>query len=68
MKFKKTLDEQIEKYFKSNDFKIGEFIQFDKIPIPIFFKPNKWRKTYGFYIQSAGKIYNENPDKIKEVQ
>jgi hypothetical protein len=41
MKFKKTLDEQIEKYFKSNDFKIGEFIQFDKIPIPIFFKPNK---------------------------
>lgn len=31
-----TLDKEIEKFFKANDFKIKEFIQVDKFPIPIF--------------------------------
>ena len=62
-----TLDKQIEKYFKSNDFKIREFIQLDKIPIPIFSKETNEEKLMDFALNLPEKIYNENQDKIKGV-
>ena len=62
-----TLDKQIEKYFKSNDFKIREFIQLDKIPIPIFSKEKNEEKLMDFALNLPEKIYNENQDKIKGV-
>ena len=37
--------EEIEKYFKSNDFKIKEFIQIDKIPLPVFSKETNEEKN-----------------------
>ena len=62
-----TLDKQIEKYFKSNDFKIREFIHLDKIPIPIFSKETNEEKLMDFALNLPEKIYNENQDKIKGV-
>ena len=62
-----TLDKQIEKYFKSNDFKIREFIQLDKIPIPIFSSQTNEEKLMDFVLNLPEKIYNENQDKIKGV-
>lgn len=62
-----TLDKQIEKYFKSNDFKIRELIQIDKIPIPIFSKETNEEKLMDFTLNLPEKIYNENQDKIKGV-
>ena len=63
----KTLDKQIEKYFKSNDFKIREFIQFDKIPIPVFSSQTNEEKLMDFALNLPEKLYNENQDKIKGV-
>ena len=62
-----TLDKQIEKYFKSNDFKIREFKQIDKIPIPIFSKETNEEKLMDFTLNLPEKIYNENRDKIKGI-
>ena len=62
-----TLDKQIEKYFKSNDFKIRELIQIDKILIPIFSKETNEEKLMDFTLNLPEKIYNENQDKIKGV-
>ena len=62
-----TLDKQIEKYFKSNDFKIRELIQIDKILIPIFSKETNEEKLMDFTLNLPEKIYNENRDKIKGV-
>nr|WP_295001243.1 ATP-binding protein [uncultured Methanobrevibacter sp.] len=62
-----TLDKQIEKYFKSNDFKIREFIQIDKIPIPFFSKETNEEKLMDFTLNLPEKIYNENRDKIKGI-
>ena len=62
-----TLDKQIEKYFKSNDFKIKEFIQIDKIPIPVFSKETNEEKLVDFVMDLPEKIYEKNLDKIKGV-
>ena len=62
-----TLDKQIEKYFKTNDFKIREFKQIDKIPIPIFSKETNEEKLMDFTLNLPEKIYNENRDKIKGI-
>ena len=62
-----TLDKQIEKYFKSNDFKIRELIQIDKIPIPIFSKETNEEKLMDFTLNLPEKIYNENRNKIKGI-
>jgi predicted AAA+ superfamily ATPase len=63
----KTLDKQIEKYFKSNDFKIREFIQLDKIPLPVFSNQTNEEKLMDFALNLPEKIYEENQDKIKGV-
>ena len=62
-----TLDKQIEKYFKSNDFKIREFIQLDKIPMSVFSKETNEEKLMDFALNLPEKIYNENQNKIKDV-
>ena len=62
-----TLDKQIEKYFKSNDFKIKEFIQIDKMPIPVFSKETNEEKLMDFVLDLPEKIYEKNLDKIKGV-
>ncbi len=62
-----TLDKKIEKYFKSNDFKIKEFVKLDKIPVPIFSKETNEGKLMDFVFDLAEKIYEENQNKIKGV-
>ena len=61
------LHKQIEKYFKANNFKIREFIQFDKIPIPIFSKETDTEKLMDFVFDLSEKLYESNSDKIKGV-
>ena len=62
-----TLDKKIEKYFKSNDFKIKEFVKIDKIPIPIFSSQTNEEKLTDFVLNLPEQIYDENKDKIKGV-
>lgn len=54
-----TLDKQIEKYFKSNDFKIKDFITIDKIPIPIFSKETNTEKLVDFVFDLPEKLYEK---------
>lgn len=61
-----TLDKQIEKYFKSNDFKIKEFVQVDKIPIPIFSKETNTEKLVDFVFDLPERIYEKIKIKSKE--
>ena len=62
-----TLDKQIDKYFKSNDFKIKEFIKIDKIPVPVFSKETNEEKLMDFVLDLPEKIYEKNHNKIKGV-
>lgn len=62
-----TMDKRIEKFFKSNNFKIKDFIQIDKFPIPIFGSQTDTDKLFNFVIELPEKIYNENSDKIKGI-
>ena len=59
------MDKQIEKYFKSNDFKIKDFITIDKIPIPIFSKETNTEKLVDFVFDLPEKLYEKN--KIKGI-
>ena len=60
-----TLDKRIEKYFKVNDFKIKEFIQLDKFPIPVFGSETNVEKLMDFVLTLPEKIHESNSDKIK---
>ena len=62
-----TLDKKIEKYFKANDFKIREFIQLDKFPIPIFSSTTNVEKLMDFVLTLPEKIHEKNSNKIKGV-
>ena len=62
-----TLDKKIEKYLKSNDFKIKEFVKLDKIPVPIFSKETNEEKLMDFVLDLPEEIYAENMQKIKGV-
>lgn len=62
-----TLDKKIEKFFKANDFKIREFVQLDKIPIPIFGKETNTENLMDFVLTLPNKIYEENKYKIKGI-
>ena len=62
-----TLDKQIDKYFKSNDFKIKEFMNIDKIPVPVFSKETNEEKLMDFVLDLPEKIYEKNHNKIKGV-
>lgn len=62
-----TLDKKIEKFFKSNDFKIKVFIKLDKIPVPIFSKETNKEKLMDFVLNLPEIIYDKNQNKIKGV-
>ncbi|MBE6494486.1 MAG: ATP-binding protein [Methanosphaera stadtmanae] len=62
-----TMDKRIEKYFKSNNFKIKDFIQLNKFPIPVFSSQTDTDKLFNFVLELPEKIYKENSDKIKGV-
>ncbi len=62
-----TLDRKIEKYFKANDFKIREFVQVDKFPVPIFGGETNVEKLMDFVLTLPEKIHENNSDKIKGV-
>lgn len=62
-----TFDKKIEKYFKSNNFKIRDFIQVDKFPLPVFGSETDTEKLLNFVLDLPDKIYNENSDKIKGI-
>ena len=62
-----TLDKKIEKYFKSNDFKIKEFVKLDKIPVPVFSTETNEEKLMDFVLDLPEEIYAENMKKIKGV-
>jgi len=62
-----TFDKRIEKIFKSNDFKITEFINIDKFPVPVFGKDTNTEKLMDFVLTLPHKIYQENNEKIKGI-
>lgn len=62
-----TLDKKIEKYFKSNNFKIKDFIQVNKFPVPVFDSQVDTEKLADFVMELPDKIYRENADKIKGI-
>ena len=55
-----TFDKKIEKYFKSNNFKIRDFIQLDKFAVPIFGSETDTEKLVNFVLDLPDKLYNEN--------
>lgn len=57
----------IEKYFESNNFKIYEFIQFDKFPITIFNSQTNSEKLMDFVLKLPERIYEKSSNKIKGV-
>ena len=62
-----TFDKKIEKYFKSNNFKIRDFIQVDKFVLPVFGSETDTEKLLNFVLDLPDKIYNKNSDKIKGI-
>jgi len=63
----RTVDKQIEKYFKTNKFKIDKMISYEHIPIPIFESEENYAKLADFVMELPQKIYEDNSDKLKGV-
>ena len=63
----RTVDKQIEKYFKTNKFKIDKLISYEHIPIPIFESEENYAKLADFVMELPQKIYEDNSDKLKGV-
>ena len=62
-----TLDKKIEKFFKANNFKIRDFVQVDKFPIPIFESETNVEKLMDFVLTLPQRIYENNNHKIKGI-
>ena len=63
----KTINKQIEKYFKTKNFKIDKLLSYEHIPIPIFESEDNYEKLAEFVMELPQKIYEENKDKLKGV-
>ena len=63
----RTVDKQIEKYFKTNKFKIDKLISYEHIPISIFESEENYAKLADFVMELPQKIYEDNSDKLKGV-
>lgn len=63
----KTINKQIEKYFKTKNFKIDKLLSYEQIPIPIFESEDNYEKLAEFVMELPQKIYEENNDKLKGV-
>ena len=62
-----TLDKKIEKYFKTNNFNIKDFIQIDKIPLPLFNSETDVEKLFDFTLSLPQNLYEKNSDKLKGI-
>ena len=62
-----TVDKKIEKYFKTNKFKIDKLISYEHIPIPLFESEENYAKLADFVMELPQKIYEDNSDKLKGV-
>ena len=63
----KTVGKQIEKYFKTNKFKIDKILSYEHIPIPVFESEDNYAKLADFVMELPQKIYEDNSDKLKGV-
>lgn len=62
-----TLTKKIEKYLKTNNFKVDEILSYEKIPIPIISSEIDYPNFADFVMNLPQKIYEEHDDKIKGV-
>ena len=62
-----TLDKKIEKYFKTNKFKIDKILSYEHIPVPIFESEENYARLADFVMELPQKIYEDNSDKLKGV-
>ena len=63
----KTIDKQIEKFLKTNNFKIDKILSYEHIPIPILESEDNYAKLADFVMELPQKIYENNSDKLKGV-
>ncbi len=63
----RTLDRKIEKYFKTNKFKIDKILSYEHIPVPIFESEENYARLADFVMELPQKIYEDNSDKLKGV-
>ena len=63
----KTVDKQIKKFFKTNNFKLDKISSYEHIPIPIFESEENYAKLVDFVMELPQKIYENNKDKLKGV-
>ncbi|AMK16147.1 AAA family ATPase [Methanobrevibacter olleyae] len=63
----KSLDSQIKKFFKTNNFKLEKFLNINGIPIPLISTERDIEKYRDFVFKLAEDIYKENQDKIKGI-
>ena len=62
-----TLDKKIEKYFKTNKFKIDKILSYEHIPVPVFESEENYARLADFVMELPQKIYEDNSDKLKGV-
>lgn len=63
----KTVNKQIEKFFKTNNFKLDKILSYEHLPLPIFESEENYAKLADFVMELPQKIYEKNSDKIKGV-
>ena len=63
----RTLDKKIEKYFKTNKFKIDKILSYEHIPVPVFESEENYARLADFVMELPQKIYEDNSDKLKGV-
>ena len=63
----RTVDKKIEKYFKTNKFKIDKVLSYEHIPVPIFESEENYARLADFVMELPQKIYEDNSDKLKGV-
>ena len=63
----RTLDKKIEKYFKTNKFKIDKILSYEHIPVPVFESEENYARLADFVMEFPQKIYEDNSDKLKGV-
>ena len=63
----KTINKQIEKYFKTNNFKINNISSYKHVPIPVLSSKTDYPSFAEFVMDLPQQIYEENNNKIKGV-
>lgn len=63
----KTVNKQLEKFFKTNNFKLDKLLAYEHIPLPVFEAEENYAKLADFVMELPQKIYDSNSDKIKGV-